>query len=227
MNSLFVWKEDSFGTMEVFWNDGSLEKCYVSFLQQAEAFDAVICTNDFVAISLVKRLEATMPEKLEKLTLVSCASTKLSGYYRRYITTLNVHFEQYGKAAVFIHESLKRQSYLAGMTVHVAWDLQERNEADACETISLSLPAAQDTFYLDPELQEMLIADKLLNAADEEDKIILTGLLAGIPYTGIMERCFLSEGSVKYRIKRMVAVSGAESKEEMLKSLRKYIPNFK
>ena len=41
---------------QLFINEGSLARCYERFIARQEAFDAVICTNGFAAISLYRRL---------------------------------------------------------------------------------------------------------------------------------------------------------------------------
>lgn len=219
VNTLFTWREDAFKTMEVFHNDGSLARCFEEFYPHADDFDAVICANDFAALSLVKRLEAAAPETLKNLTVISCAETKIAADYRRYITTLQMHFELYGKAAVYIYETLSKREYLSGMTVRVAWDLGDGKASVLPSDTTLALPTAEDAFYEDPELREMLIGDKILSAADDTDRTILSGLLDGKGYMELADMCFLSESSVKYRIKRLMSVSGADSKEEMIAAI--------
>ena len=44
------------GRRHVFFNSGSLENCFEQFMARAQQYDAVICANDFAAISLVRRL---------------------------------------------------------------------------------------------------------------------------------------------------------------------------
>ena len=73
VNALFAWREDAFETMEIFENEGSLAQCFHTFYPRVSEFDAVICANDFAALSLVKHLEETDQKALERLTVISCA----------------------------------------------------------------------------------------------------------------------------------------------------------
>lgn len=221
-NSLFSWRDPESEPIGVFLNEGSLRQCFDSFFPEAGSFDAVICTNDFAAISLVRNLMERSPEVLEGLTIVSCAETNLSNYYRPYISTLYVNFDQIGQAAVYIYESLRKRPYLSGMTLNVAWTFQEERPAQTLGEAPLTLNRTVDTFYQDPELQEMLIVDKLLNDADPVDRQILEGLSQEKTYDEIAELCFLSEGSIKYRVKRMMGQSNATSREEIVRLLKKY-----
>ncbi len=222
VNSLFSWKTNAMDTIQVFLNEGSLEACFEDFFPQVREFDAVICPNDFNAISLVRRLKVRAPEILEDLTILSCAESRLSEYYRSHITTLSVNYEQYGRAAVYIYETLRKKPYLSGMTLNVAWSFREDAGSPAPADAALTLERTVDTYYQDRELQEMLIADKLLISADSIDRIILEGLSRGMSFETIAEQCYLSESSVKYRIKRMLTLSNAGSRDRMVRILSKY-----
>lgn len=222
INTLFAWREDAFDAMEIFENEGSLSQCFDAFYPRVTAFDAVICANDFAALSLVKRLEQKDPAALQNLTVISCAETHIAAAYRKYITTLHIHFELYGKAAVYIYESLGKRPYLTGMTVNVAWDLENGTAQQTVTETAISLPTAEDAFYADPELRAMMIAEKVLGVADDTDRVILQNLLLGKGYTEVADACFLAESSVKYRVKRLIAGSGAADKAELLQALQTY-----
>lgn len=226
VHSLFSWRDPESEPIEIFHNEGSLQQCFDSFFPNARSFDAVICTNDFAAISLVRHLIECEPDVLSQLTIVSCAETNLSNYYRPYISTLYVNFDQIGQAAVYIYESLRKRPYLSRMTLNVAWTFQEERPAQTLGEAPLTLNRTLDTFYQDPELQEMLIVDKLLNDADPVDRQILEGLSQEKTYDEIAELCFLSEGSIKYRVKRMMGQSNASSREAIVRLLKKYTVNI-
>ncbi len=223
VNSLFAWREDFFDTMEEFDNRGSLEKCFDEFYSRINDFDAVICANDFAAISLVRRLKKLNPSSLEALTVISCAETKLAEYYRDNITTLNINIEQYGKAALYIYNSIISKKYISSMTLNVAWSLDtDKAQARPC-SVDIEPAKESDAFYSDPELREMLVADKLLNGATATDRKIIDGLIKGNSQEQIAEACFMSVSSIKYRLKRLQNLSGAESKEEITDILKRYI----
>ncbi len=222
VNSLFVWREEDIHTLQVFVNNGSLESCFEDFYKQITEFDAVICANDFTAVSLVRRLRERAPDTLERLPILSCAETKIAEYYRPYIRSLKMNFEQYGRAAVYIYEALKKHTYLSDMTVSVVWTLEDDTARQERRETALQFTESEDNFYSDPELGEMLIVDKLLSNLDNTDILILKALSNGKSYEEIADACYLAEGSIKYRIKKMVADSGAVDKQHLLGLLPKY-----
>lgn len=81
---------------DVYINDGSMERCFRSFQGTMADYDAVICANDFTAISLVRNLLAAYPQELERLLIIGCAETCLTEYYSPYILSIRVNFQEYG-----------------------------------------------------------------------------------------------------------------------------------
>ncbi len=223
VDSLFNWKSGDFETMQIFTNNGSLKNCFDTFFTHINDFDAVICANDFAAVSLVRKLEETAPDKLNDFYIISCAQTQISNYYRDRILSLNMNFEQYGKAAVYTYNALKKHTYLSEMTVKVLWSLESVDSPSKPESIRLELTSSEDEFYNDIELNEMLIVDKILKTADDIEKKIIDGLLHGETTEQIAENCFLTVGGVKYRIKKIVSDCGAADKNHIITLIKKYI----
>lgn len=223
VDSLFNWRGQYFETMQIFNNNGSLEKCFNEFFSNIDEFDAAICTNDFAAVSLVRRLLETAPEKLNDFYIISCAQTQISSYYRKYILSLNMNFDQYGKAAVYVYNALKKHTYLSEMIVKVLWSLDSNNSLTDTKDINLYLKSSADAFYNDTELAEMLIVDKILKSSDDIEKKIIDCLISKCTIEQIAEECFLTTGGVKYRINKIISDSGAKNREEVISLLDKYI----
>ncbi len=223
VDSLFNWRGQHFETMQIFNNNGSLKKCFDDFIEHIDEFDAAICANDFAAVSLVRRLSKVSPEKLRDFYIISCAQTQISNYYRNQILSLNMNFDQYGKAAVYVYNALKKHTYLSEMTVKVLWSLDANNVLTESKRIDLDLKSSADSFYNDIELSEMLIVDKVLKSSDDIEKKIINCLINKCTIEEIAEKCFLTVGGVKYRINKIISNSGAKNREEIISLLDKYI----
>lgn len=225
-DSLLFWRFNSFDSFLLFENKGSLDECFKRFYPNINTFDAVICTNDFAAISLVKHLEEIAPEQLDRLQITCCTTSELSKSYKDIIISLDTHYEQYGKAAVYIYEALQKHCYLSGITVQVSWDIEERSTEISDSPININDVHSSDTFYEDPELNDMLVVDRLLTLSDETDKKILCLLMQNYSYEKISEICFLSINAIKYRIKKLAQNSNAINKNNMIDLAKKYIHNI-
>lgn len=222
-NSLFTWRSDLIESMQIFHNEGSLQTCFDHFFEQHTNFDTVICSNDYAAISLVRKLQKVEPEVLSKLTIISCAGTNISEYYRDYIHSLNMNFESYGKAALHIYDFIRKNPFVSGMTINVKWSFEPNTLPDSKKEAVLRAPVVDSAFYGDPEIEEMLIVDRFLTVSDQTDKLIAKLLIAGFTYSDIAEKTFLSEGTVKYRIKRVLDLCGTENKHALINLLKKYL----
>lgn len=220
VDGLFALKDDSFDSMTIFENRGSLQKCYEDFRQRGQNIDAVICANEFAAVSLLRNLQK---DKVPVPKILSCSQSQLLGYYSRDILTIDLNYEQYGKAAVFLYEKRKKYSWMSNMSVSVRWSMEEA-PSPAVKDILLPQTQEEDVFYEDTELDEMLKVERVLEQSDETDRTILQMLLDGSTMATICEACFLAETAVKYRLRKLLKQAKCEKKEELLALLRKYLP---
>lgn len=214
----------------IYINDGSLENCFQSFQSKAEYYDAVICANDFAAISLVRNLLRESPAQLERLLIIGCAEIRLTEFYSRYVLSIRVNFPEFGRAAVMLMENLKRNAYLSDMVMTIRWDfsplscLEKLNTAPKEAPLPV-IPESRDVFYQDGELNRMLCMERLLNECDTLDREMLKGLLRGEAYEMMAERCFVTVSTVKYRIKKMISISQTANRSELIGLLLEFLPN--
>ena len=214
---------------DVYINDGSMERCFRSFQGTMTDYDAVICANDFTAISLVRNLLAGYPQELERLLIIGCAETSLTEYYSPYILSIRVNFQEYGKAAVTLLENLKRNPYLSHAVMSIRWDFSpltslrklDGGTRDSCPP---SIPESRDIFYQDAELTGMLRLERMLNECDSLDREIIDCLLREESYDNISESCFVTISTVKYRVKKMIGLVEAAGRRELVQLLREYLP---
>ena len=61
-----------------------------------------------------------------------------------------------------------------------------------------------------------------ISLTDSTDQLILNSLVNGKSYEVIANECYLSVGSVKYRIKRILSTVGCDSKDELVEILKKH-----
>ncbi len=205
----------------VFENNASLEDCFYRFLPQANRFRAVLCANGFAAISLYRRLRKEAPQLLPNLTIISCAQTLLSRYYKGQIISMDLNFAAFGKTALGLLDLIRKQPHISDLTATVKWSVQDMPLTS--HVAALPAPKQSGSFYQDRELQRMLLLEGLLNTGDEIDMDLLQRLMAGESYATISQACFMSEGTVKYRIRKMCRQCGLQDKKELLELLRECI----
>lgn len=226
VDGLFAQSDGVIDRVQIFVNEGSLEDCYKKFATGADNFDAVICFNDFAAVSLIRRLEADGEgEKLSRLKILSCCQTKISSCYRDKIISINMNLEQYGKAAVFIYEKLKLHPYISQMTLNVSWS-SEQSKSSISSSVSLKCARNTDQIYSDKELNEMICAERILEIDSATDKTVIAYLCGGKSVTEIAAACFLTDSGVKYRIKRILEKCKLSEKSELISIVKRYLPDY-
>lgn len=227
------WREEVFcevmhSKAQVYYNDGSLKDTFEDFWQERNRYDSVICTSDYAAISLVKRLQAVEPARLDTLYIVSYGNLFLTSLVSPSITSIADQFEAFGKAAVSIYLQQKNQHEISSISVMLlsVMHIRQTTQNTAYDVRQYELPKAallQNRFFKEQEINEMAKVEMMLNLCDETDIEILQYLLQDAIYPQIAEKCFVSESTVKYRVKEFGRVCGTESRIELVALLKKYI----
>lgn len=217
---LFSYSEDMSKKPAVFYNDGSLENCFADFSARGADVEAVICTNDLAAVSLVRNLREKSPARLEDLTVYSLTGGTLSRFYSPHITSLDIDYSPFGRAAIHLYKMLCKHNYMTTLSVKVSW-----NTADTAPSSAVTLDSFDGTggFNRDGEIREMMALEKLLDTADRTDRRIISGLVAGKTLSELSDECFLTENALKYRVKKILAAAGFSDKQELVDTIKKYL----
>ena len=210
---------------DLFYNTISLSQCYDDFSERADEYDAVICVNDYAAISLTRHL----PD-YRLLFITSCgAGTQLSEFFTPSITHTRIHYESFGKAGLDLCRILQKNRSANSVNIYLASEFvpgqTTRNLPFVREAMQevRSISKNDDTYYADLEIDEMIRVETLMSQCDANDLAILQGILEGKTYADLAEALFLSTNGVKYKVKNMFCLCGVRSRAEFTDLLKKYI----
>ncbi|MBQ9784359.1 MAG: hypothetical protein IJW29_02555 [Clostridia bacterium] len=211
--------ENCFSDGVVFENRGSLADCFARFydVHEKEHFDAVICANDFAAVSLFNRLRLC-GASADGICIAVHSNAQILTRFPQ-ILGVTVDYSSVAAAAFEIADCLAANPSFAGMRVTV-------EPRTAFDGVAASLPVAPhadapaDPIYTDAEILELMRIERLLSACDETDLHILRHLAENCNSIG--ESAFLSDNGVKYRIKKMKKLCAVASKSEIPVLLSKY-----
>ncbi len=205
---------------ETFYNNGSLERCFESFAASGKKYDAVICTNDFAAISLVKNLMSRDAEMLKKTEIISCSRSSISAYFDKYIKSVNINMTSLGTNAYQVWQAAQKGENISEISLTVKWDMEfEHEEINYTEEDS---SGSVNVFYEDEELNRLMNLDRLVEGLDKTDKIIINLLMEGYTYADISEKCHMSEQCVKYRVKQYSEKCKVKGRREIAELLEEY-----
>lgn len=218
---LFSYSEDKTDKLRLFCYDGSLENCFADFEENGDDIEAVICTSDLAAVSLVRNLRQKSPDRLDSLTIYSLTGGTLSRYYSPYIKSLNIDYSPFGKAAIHLYKMIQKHKYISGVSLKVSWNTADTSAVTS--PIEIDRTWEGGDFNRDEEIREMMAIEKLLDCADDIDRSIIRGLLAQKTLAELTFDCFLTENALKYRIKKILAVSGFADRQDLVDTLKKYV----
>lgn len=208
-------------TSDIYSNKGNLENCFRSFLPKANLYDAVICVNGYAAVSLVKKLEKENRQLLEKLVIVSFEEVLKHSKYNHWISQVHLNLENYGMAAMTILEVAGQKDVISTITVKMKGNLSEIKEMD--ETEHSLINEGMREMSEDPEILSMAKIEQLMRDADDMDHHIIAMLLGNAKYGEIADTCYMTEGNVKYRVKKYMSICGCKTKKELLELLQEYL----
>ncbi len=208
-------------TSAIFPNTGNLENCFRSFLPKASQYDAVICVNGYAAISLVKKLEKENKDLLDKLVVVSFEEVLKHSKYNQWISLVDLNLESYGKTAIAMLELIDSGNAISTVTVEMQCSVCDIPSKEAIEESAVM--SENYLLYEDPEIIHMAKIEQLLRDADDLDHHIIAMLLDNAKYSEIADSCYMTEGNVKYRVKKYMSTCDCKTKKELLELLQEYL----
>ena len=201
----------------IYLNSGNLEACFQTFYPHGDRYDTVLCVNGYAAVSLVRKLEKVNPGILDRIVVISCEEVLRHSRFNSRILFLDLNPEDYGPAAVQILDLLKNGEHILEVSLSI--------KGTVCEIPKKNEEVIVDDgeFYEDPEVIIMARIDQLMMEADQMDRKILRGMMEGKTYAEIAEDCYMTEGNIKYRVKKYMTICQVRTKKELLELLLEYL----
>ncbi|MDD4689879.1 MAG: LacI family DNA-binding transcriptional regulator [Eubacteriales bacterium] len=206
----------------IFCNKGCLEKCCTELFNRINEFNAVICSNDVVAVKLINFLKEHNVEIPDDLFVATMGNTVLSKSIMPDITICEFNCEQIGRQAVKLSGILAKNPEISSLTATVTGEIQPRKSTNFHPFLNLfhqkenKIKAENINFYSDEDVSKIFRMEQLISNCDEQDLCILYGLICGKHMNKLAAEIFVTENTVKYRIKKMQNLSQTKSRKELL-----------
>lgn len=220
------WKAETNhpATEDVFYNLADLEACYNQFRQHAKRFNAVICANDIVGVSLLSMLRRDGIRVPEDLYVTAFGDSKISERVDPPLTIATLDHPEMGRQAVLLFSHLCKMPATASVSSRVRSKLIVRaSTACVAESKADTLPTSDAdafenaiNFYSDPEAERLLRAETLLNACDATDMRLIGGMLHGASLDSMEQELYLTASALQYRKRRLMNVVGCQHTSEFI-----------
>ncbi len=215
----------------VFENLGRLEETCAAFTAECGDFDSVICCSDLVAAELSRYLRVAGICSPEKLWIAGFGDTTLAAKVHPTITTIACDYVAIGRQSVKVAMMLSRNHACSTISMTVQGSLIPRESTGNVLPSDRAPPALEEeaadgaevNIYADTAVTNLLAVENLLSHCEAVDFKILKGLSQSLRYTDLADLCFLSENTVKYRVKRMQNLAGQRCRPDLLHLAGRYL----
>ena len=205
-----------------------LAKCFDEFFEKREKYNAVICSNYITAIQLIDNLKKEHIQIPRNMYVMTYGDSLLGRYFQPSVTTVTLNHELLGIQAVNLFRFLEKNKNETSVTIYVPCEIipamsTEFKPATKILQTANTESEADNLFYTDKDIVNIQSLEKLLRQCDETDIEIISRLHNKMSYSKISEALFISEGAIKYRIKKLLLCSNINSVEKMLSLYRHYM----
>ena len=208
---------DGNGKADIYYMKSSMRLCLESFINNAKEYDVVLCVNDVVAIILKSMLRKSGLEN--SVEVHSFWDSPLSKYINHQEKLIALNYNELARQAIKVYSFLVNNPEIESVAVTVKGDMSHC----LAPIKSAYVQPNENTFLKDPSVQDVYALERLFSSLDELDFEIIKCVIKGDTYELIAEKENVSLGTVKYRIKKMLALAGKTKRKELLMLVEKYL----
>ena len=211
----------------VFWNKGNLDQCCQDFYTHIHDFDAVICSNDVVAVKLINFLNERNIKAPDDIYIATIGKLQFNQPMFQNITTVDIDYEKIGAMAIKMYSLLAKNPEISYLNMTVGGKIIPResteffkahncqNDASEIKAYNEALTSEDIWSYSDIDVSKIHLVEQLIGHCDLLDINILYGLTQNKRLTDLENELFATTNTIKYRIKKMCAVTGVATRNEL------------
>lgn len=212
----------------VFYAKEDLSESYRDFLAVHDKYDAVICTTDHIAISLIEYLKENNAYNPSQF-FISYGDTTVARLYDEGLTSVTVPYYTCGKVAAETHFNRLKHGWSAA-TILVQSELIIRGSTNHVQYTPSNVPPLPQDLHperkpIDFRLPNENIGslERLLAVSDLSDLRLMYCMICDYSYEETASLCFMSAETAKYRIRKIREMLHTKCKADAVELLKKYI----
>ncbi len=222
----FLSSSEDRGEEDIYYFNATLDDACRALYDNIEKYDSVICANHISEIVLTKFLSEQGLRVPEDIHVAAFGDTLADGYEKQKHTLIRIKGTEAGKLAVRCVRLLTGHGDLSSVSLNVRCDIitsdgvvdftghAYKHEKPIEQTPS---PASVE------HISSALMHERILCNCDRVDIEILKSIINRESYSKIAHKAHISENTIGYRIKRLMQLAEASSKDEMIESLKPYL----
>lgn len=211
----------------IYYSNCDLLLCFNEFYNNIDLYEAVICANDYAAISLLQNLKQIAPLQVKRLFVISFSNLYITQIYKPSITSVSLNYYEYGKIAVNLYRMLLKNPEISTGTLNVKSIIIPRETTRNIPFSNVNYKNQFENFenmdfYKDKEIFDLLTLEKLFLTMNSIDINIIRLLTNGLSYEQISQELFISVNGIKYRLNKLLNACNIKDRKELLNIYKKY-----
>ena len=211
---------------DVFLNDGNmLPCCFEKLYARITKYDTIICANDLAALYVITELQERGIRVPEDMFVIGYANNPVSMNVSPSITSIEISEQKKAELCVLLWRFMQKNENIqnANLTVEHGLIVRESTAFFHCKQ-------SDEKFYIEPKTEKsergygtaLQGLNVFLSDGNSVDRAIVSMILEGKSTLEISEALYLSEGTVKYRIKNILKMFSVRTKSELCSVLKYY-----
>lgn len=215
---------------DVFFIDDDIIGAIELFCENSRNYDCAICPNDYIAVCLLEAARRHQIKVPEKLYVVGMGNMLVSMCSTPPLTTFQHNYYEVGVQAINLWELLEHSPNLDAINILLHGKLVCRGST-AYQTPPPYEGLRSSTAYDHPELSIGKVnrtirgLENCLLQCDKLDFGIIREIILGSSLEDAAEALFISQGTLRYRLKKMYQAAGVSSRQELERILKRYVTN--
>lgn len=188
-------------------------------------YDAVICSNDTLAVFLTKRMGECGYDVPRSLYVIGMGNSSIGRNITVPLTSVLLDYSKLGKQAVRLCKYLSANPGIFRAVSYIKSELVIRDSTDnipfSPESEKPIVGSGGDEVYKNPELAEILEIESFLQDCDDTDREIIKLMLKGLTYDEIASKLFIHIRTLSYRKTKMLRRLGVSTREEFCAKIKR------
>ncbi len=210
---------------DVYASDDGAEKCIDLLLDKIASYNAVLCANDYFAAAFMVKARERGIRVPEDVVVTGYGNSVIGERISPSITTVAPKYYEMGRQARKIYGYLSDNPEVESLELTVGYDVIVRESTGLLEispdtqTHTPDIEPCINSIFDDKMLGGIIGLDTVLGYDDDTMRMILKGIAEDVPYGALAEKLYLSDSALRYKLNKIFALTGIQSKSELKRVL--------
>ena len=214
---------------DIYTNTVGIEDTISNFLKNYKKYDAVVCTNDYVAIILLSKLDQLGIAVPKQLQVTGSGNIDISKFAKPSLTTIEIPLETVGKQACTLYRLLNDDPSFKSLYSSVEHNIIYRDSTSIKKYKKYSIDLGSNVCEpliskaYETGMKPIWTLSDAFSSMDEVDRKIIHGIINNLTNTETAYEAYVADSTLRYRLKRIYQITNTNGKQELKDLILKYL----